>query len=178
MFLIDWYIIFPSTKENSGKAQPCLLESREVMRNCVEPFHCRLVEKHSGNDFFQNVCFQPLLKMILSIYQGPLQWMSLLQKVMYNSKSEIWMPNFSNYRGQNDTYTLSHTHNFTHTHKLGHPASKHILSEFAEKGHLSYFLTDSNCCIFVIFPISLNIIRGKERLKSPVLLMSLHYAWS
>lgn len=65
----------------------------------------RLVEKHSGNVFLQNTCIKPFLKMFLNTYQSPLQWMSLLQKAMSNSKANVWMLNRNIYRGPNGTYT-------------------------------------------------------------------------
>lgn len=64
------------------------------------------------NVSFQNTCFKLFRKIFLNTCQGPLQWMSLLQKAMYNSKAEVWTLNLNIYRGQNCICTL-HTH--THT---------------------------------------------------------------
>ena len=77
------------------------------------------------------------------------------------------MPNHNIYRGQNGTYTYKlcvYCYTHAHTHRIS--ASRHILSEFSGEGNLSNFQMYSSCHNLVLFPFSLNIIRGKGKLET------------
>ena len=100
--------------------------------------------------------------MFLNTCQGPFEWI-LLQKAMYNSKAEVWMLNLNAYRGQNYTYTVSHTYTFIQTHTDWYPAPNMFYLNLLRRSSLvfpNWFQLLHLCH----FSISLNN-RGKGKIE-------------
>lgn len=101
--------------KHKGEFWESFFEAREVVRSCFQLFCCRLVEKHSGNVFFQTMyLFLAFPKNVFKHMLRPLYRINLLQRATYNSKAEVWMLNFNIYRGQNYTHMFLHTNAYLH----------------------------------------------------------------